>query len=284
MLESSAFGYPNLRAFVHEKIMLGVALVDSNKEINVRCTCKKTFPSGSFALDPMSRDAVSTEWINFVACGYRGAFASLSKFLEPRAFDIIASGSIGKIISGELSPSALVIASARATAHANGFEISDDYLNNLAQDYVKFVGIGADIHRDAMEDCSPVLLSSDICACVAQMKASKHQHVVGEYDVKDSTLTEVEGKLAVKIMALNLRLHPDMCDVRDIQVQMEKRVGKSVKLSGMKLIAETNIHDGAYTRREILRLFKIKKLRDLFSESEQIRFRRVLDTGILLLS
>ncbi|MDC3321291.1 hypothetical protein OAV88_01695, partial [bacterium] len=279
-VESSAFGYPNLRAFVQENVTLGV-LVDNlkdNKSIDVRCTCKKTFPSGSFNLDPNSRDVVSTEWINFVACGYRGAFASLSKFIEPRAFDIIASGSIGKIISGELSPSALVVASARATAHANGFEISDEYLSNLAQDYVKFVGIGADIHRDTIEDCSPVVLPSDVCVCVTQMKSSSSPKQ--SYDVKDSTLMEVEGKLAVKIMALNLRLHHTTCATfRDIQVQMEKRVGKAVKLSGMKLIAETNIHDGAYTRREILRIFKIKKLHNLFTESERVRFRRVLETA-----
>ena len=40
-VESSAFGYPNLRAFVNEKIKLGVVVVNSDKEINVRCTCKK---------------------------------------------------------------------------------------------------------------------------------------------------------------------------------------------------------------------------------------------------
>ena len=129
----------------------------------------------------------------------------LVKFLEPRAFDIIASGS-GKIISGELSPSALVVASAGTTAHANGFEISDDYLNNLAQDYVKFVGMGW--HSSWKEDYIPWYFHRIFVFVLRKWKL--RSSMSREYDVKDSTLREVEGKLAVLVLALNLRLRHDI--------------------------------------------------------------------------
>jgi len=87
-------------------------------------------------------------------------------------------------------------------------------------------------------------------------------------------LAMVEGVLAAKLMAASLRFPVDQVQtLRDVHRHLQERVGAEVDLDGerssMALVAESNLHGGAYSKKEIKVLLQCDDLIALFPDTSR---------------